>query len=265
MTGYDRLRPLLDVDDLDGSEARLREALRGEVTDEDRAEVLTQLARVASFREEFDRAHSLVDQADRLADPSGVAHTRVVLERGRIMRRQGDTVAALPLFEQAYEAALASGDHYIAGDAAHMCALAGDTVLWTERGLALAEGYEAASYWRGTLLINLGRWQWNQGAAAEALTSFEVALEAREREPRTPFLREFARFGVARSLRALGRHAEAIPLLEQVVAWAAESDFTGPEAEEFNAELAAAYQDFGKIADIRAGPSSAGLNASPDA
>ena len=71
MTGYDRLRPLLDVDDLDGSEARLREALRGEVTDEGQAEVLTQLARVASFREEFDRAHSLVDQADRLADPSG--------------------------------------------------------------------------------------------------------------------------------------------------------------------------------------------------
>jgi hypothetical protein len=100
MTGYDRLRPLLNVDDLDGSEARLQEALRGEVTDEGRAEVLTQLARVASFRE-LDLAHSLVDQADRLADPSGVAHTRVVLERGRIMRRQGDTVAALPLFEQA--------------------------------------------------------------------------------------------------------------------------------------------------------------------
>jgi predicted negative regulator of RcsB-dependent stress response len=125
MTGYDRLRPLLDVDDLDGSEARLQEALGREVTDEGQAEVLTQLARVASFREEFDLAHSLVDQADRLADQSGVAHTRVVLERGRIMRRQGDTVAALPLFEQAYEAALASGDHYIAGDAAHMCALAG--------------------------------------------------------------------------------------------------------------------------------------------
>src|SRR5438067_1889815 len=32
---------------------------------------------------------------------------------GRIMRRQGDAVAALLLFEQAYEAALASGDHYI--------------------------------------------------------------------------------------------------------------------------------------------------------
>jgi tetratricopeptide (TPR) repeat protein len=262
MAGDDRLRPLLDVDDLDGSEARLREALRGEVTDEGQAEVLTQLARVASFREEFDLAHSLVDQADRLADPSGVAHTRVVLERGRIMRRQGDTVAALLLFEQAYEAALASGDHYIAGDAAHMCALAGDTVFWTERGLALAERYEAASYWRGTLFINLGRWQWNEGATAEALTSFEAALEAREQEPRTPFLREFARFGVARSLRALGRSAEAIPLLEQVVAWAAESDFTGPEVEGFNAELVAAYRDFGQDRELRSeDPGSQGSSA----
>jgi hypothetical protein len=188
MTGYDRLRPLLDVDDLDGSEARLQEALRGEITDEGQAEVLTQLARVASFHEEFDLAHSLVDQADRLADPSGVAHTRVVLERARIMRRQGDTVDALPLFEQAYETALASGDHFIAGDAAHMCALAGDTVFWTERGLALADRYEAASSWRGTLLEFRVRLH-SHGAAA--------ALE-RKRRPNKAWLHLISRMNSCR-------------------------------------------------------------------
>ena len=43
----DRLRPLLDPLDMDGTEARLRAALAAETTDPGRAEVLTQLARVA--------------------------------------------------------------------------------------------------------------------------------------------------------------------------------------------------------------------------
>jgi hypothetical protein len=42
----------------------------------------------------------------------------------------GDAVA-LPLLEQAFEAALAAGQHFMAADAAHACALAGDMVAWT--------------------------------------------------------------------------------------------------------------------------------------
>ena len=63
-----------------------------------------------------------------------------------------DGTAALPILEQAYNAALAAGQHFMAADAAHSCALAGDMILWTDRGLDLADGFEAAAYWRGTLL-----------------------------------------------------------------------------------------------------------------
>ena len=86
MSGDDRLRPLLDVDDLAGSEARLQEALGREVTDEGRAEVLTQLARVASFREEFNVAHSLVDQADRNNGVALAPHEPAALEENSRVR-----------------------------------------------------------------------------------------------------------------------------------------------------------------------------------
>ena len=49
----DRLRPLWDFDDLDATEARLTAQLGAESGDEGRAEVLTQLARVAGLRDDF--------------------------------------------------------------------------------------------------------------------------------------------------------------------------------------------------------------------
>jgi tetratricopeptide (TPR) repeat protein len=101
---------------------------------------------------------------------------------------------------------------------------AGDMIAWTNRGLELAERFEAARYWRGTLLLNLGDWQWEHGEPAKSLAAFEAALEAREQESRDPSLTEEARYGVARALRALGRPLEAVPLLEQAVRWVEETD-----------------------------------------
>ena len=215
----DRLRPLLDPLDLDGTENRLRTALAAETTDEGRAEVLTQLARVELLHGRLDAAESLVDEASDLAGPSGVARARVLLERGRVARRTRGDAAAARLLALAYDEALEAEEYFIAADAAHSCALAGDMVTWTERGLDVAEQHESAAYWKGTLLMNLGDWQFECGSYEESLASFRAALEAKEQDPRTPELREYARFGVARALRALGRPEEAIPLLEQAVEW----------------------------------------------
>jgi tetratricopeptide (TPR) repeat protein len=136
----------------------------------------------------------------------------------------------------------------MAADAAHSCALAGDIVTWTNRGLELAEKYSSAEYWRGTLLMNLGDWQWERGEYEESLSSFQAALRAREQEATNPSLTEYARYGVARALRKLGRPTEAIALLEQAVDWVEKY----PEDEETVAvreELAAAYDDVGRTAD----------------
>ena len=62
------------------------------------------------------------------------------------MRLSGDLAAALPLFEVAFETALDAGQDFIAGDAAHMAALAGDMTAWTERGIELARRSPAAAY-----------------------------------------------------------------------------------------------------------------------
>ena len=233
----ERLSALLDPRDLDGSQQRLRAALADATTDNDRAGVLTQLARLASWRDRFDEASLLLDQAEALAGESGEARARLLLERARVLRQTNGDTEPLPLAEAAFETALAASAHFVAADAAHACALLGDMEAWTARGLEIADRHESAGYWRGTLLLNLGDWQWERGDHEAALATYEAALAARERESRNPQLTEEARVGVARALRALGRSAEAVPFLEQAVRWADENRYEGPEAADWRSAL----------------------------
>src|SRR5262245_20439721 len=122
----DRLRPLWDFDDLDATESRLREQLEEESSDEGRAEVLTQLARVQGLRDDFDGAEVLLQEAEPLAGV-GLARVRIDLERGRKLRSSGAGLAAVPLFEAAFEHACDLGDFWFAGDAAHMVAIADES------------------------------------------------------------------------------------------------------------------------------------------
>jgi tetratricopeptide (TPR) repeat protein len=184
----DRLRPLWDFEDLDGTEGRLRGQLAQESNDVGRAEVLTQLARVEALRGEFDACEELLCQADELAGESAIARVRIDLERGRKLRSSGDGPAAAPLFEAAFEHACANSLYWLAGDAAHMVAIAtpGKMLEWTERGLALAEAEPDAAYWAGPLLNNFGWHQYEAGDYEAALATFERALEVRKRDPDNP-------------------------------------------------------------------------------
>ena len=203
----DRLRPLWIDGDLDTTEANLEAALAAETTDAGRAEVLSQLARLRWARG-LENAHALLDEASELAGKDPVARARTLLERGRVLRRSDGDVVAQPVLEEAFHAALATGQHFMAADAAHSCALAGDMVAWTQRGLDVADRYPAAAYWRGTLLINLGDWHWERGEHEQSLQAFEAALAAREEETRNPALTEEARQGIARAREALARAGE---------------------------------------------------------
>lgn len=243
----DRLRPLWDFTDLDASERRLHLALDSEAHAQGRAEVLTQLARVEGLRRRFDEANRLLAEAEALGGGAEVVRARLLLERGRLLRLSGDLATALPLFEEAFETALRARQEFIAGDAAHMAALAGDMTGWTERGLALARRSADAASWAGTLLNNLGWWHSERLEHEESLAAYTAALEAREREPATgerPYLREAARCGVAKALVALGRAEEAVPLLEQAVEW---SRATGSSDRRFHELLAAAYAAAGRF------------------
>ena len=249
----DRLRPLWDFGDLDLSERRFTEQLDREEDGVGRAEVLTQLARVAGLRGAFDRCGELLDEAVRAGGGSALVDVRVGLERGRMLRSSGDPAAAYPLFVTAFERAAGTGEHYLAGDAAHMAALAAPDDegfrAWTTRGIEFGEREPAAAYWRGPLLNNLGWKLQERGAHEEALSAFERALEVREEDRSDEHTIEIARYAVAVALRGLGRPAEAASRAEQAVAWSLSS---GLDAPYFHEELAEDYAALGRPEDAAA-------------
>ena len=205
----DRLRPLWDFSDLEATERSLRLQLNDEPEDAGRAEVLTQLARVEGLRDDFDACDRLLEQAEAIAGSSPVARVRIDLERGRRLRSSGDPLMALPFFEAAFSRARDSGEHYLAGDAAHMCALAvaedrAAMEEWTRCGLDLGKREPAAAYWAGPLLNNLGWAYFDAGEHAHALELFEQALEVRRRDPDNPEAIAFAEEAVETARQALG-------------------------------------------------------------
>jgi tetratricopeptide (TPR) repeat protein len=227
----DRLRTLWDFDDLDSSERRFREQLDREPTPAGRAEVLTQLARVEGLRGDFAASARLLDEAEPLAGADPAANIRLELERGRTYRSSGDVEAAYPLFQSAFRRSIEAHDRYLAGDAAHMCAIATDDrtlqEAWTQRGID-----EGDPYWAGPLLNNLG-WSYFEDREYErALELFERALEARERDAENPAGIAWAQYAIGQTLRMLGRASEAVPMLEQAAT-------TLPRDEEIQTELAA--------------------------
>jgi tetratricopeptide (TPR) repeat protein len=222
----DRLRELWDFDDLEATHRRLCEQLDGETTDRGRAEVLTQLARVAGLQGDTDGAHRLLRRARSLAGEDGVVRPRLELEHGRTLRSSGDDEAARPAFREAYDAAVAVGDGWVAADAAHMLAIVAATdeerEAWTQAGVAAAEASDdpVDVYWVGPLMNNLGWSYLETGRPEDALGAFERALEVRERDRDHPYEIEIARFAVAKALLALDRPAEAVTRLERATTWA---------------------------------------------
>lgn len=243
----DRLRPLWDFADLDASERRFRAALAEEPSAAGRAEILTQLARIEGLRGDFDAGERLVEEAESEAAGELRPRVRIDLERGRLFRSSGDLERALPLFESAHALALEASEGFLAGDAAHMAALAAPGrdgyLAWTKRGIALAESEEDARYWLGPLLNNLGWEHYEAGEHAEALAAFERALAAREEAPGSPEPIALARYAVGKALRALGRSDEAVPLVEQAAAWAAGE---GAPDGWYHEELALEYAQLGR-------------------
>lgn len=210
----DRLRPLWDFDDLDGSERRFEDQLNKETSGAGQAEVLTQLARVRGLRDMFSVGDQLIDRAQALSDGSAVVRARIHLERGRLRNSSGDAAAALPMFKAAFEIAERDGEEFLAADAAHMAAIASPDrqgkLDWTERGvrIATASSDRDVSYWLGPLYNNVGWEYWDAGEYEAALDAFQRALAARKRYPEMPALIEHAKAAVAEAVRALGRENE---------------------------------------------------------
>jgi tetratricopeptide (TPR) repeat protein len=171
--------------------------------------VLSQLARIEGLRDDFEGSARLLDEARALAGTSPVANVRIELEHGRLLRSSGKPDAAFPLFQAAFDRAVAAQEFFLAGDAAHMCAIAVPDLQamkeWTRRGLELAEREPEAAYWAGPLLNNLGWAYFEAGEYERALEAFERALEARKRDPDNQVATGWAQEAIDETLKALGR------------------------------------------------------------
>lgn len=213
-----------DYDHPDLSEARFRSLLPELPLDSPiRLELLTQIARAQGLQRRFDDAHTTLDEVEvRL--PTGPTRilARYLLERGRVFNSSKKPDSARPLFERAMAVAGATDQDGLAVDAAHMLAIVAsdDAVLeWNLHALALAEGSSqpAARRWLGSLLNNIG-WTYHEaGRFEEALNAFERAAQWR-RENGGGRPEQIARWCVARGLRSLGRHTEALAVLSQLEA-----------------------------------------------
>lgn len=179
----------------------------------DQAEALTQLARAQGLQRRFAEAHATLDRADPLAG-QGRARIRLALERGRVHNTSGDPAAAHPCFLDAWNRARTLGEDGLAVDAAHMLGIVGpDADQWNARALELAESstQPAANRWIASLCNNIAWSLHDAGRPEEALAMFRRALAERERAGiRGPLL--IARWAVARALRTLGRHTEAVDI-----------------------------------------------------
>ena len=90
------------------SEARFRAALAA-AEDDERLELLTQIARTFSLRGQFDAAHATLDEVEQQLGGAGVRpQLRYLLERGRTFNSSGAPEQARALFITAWERAQAA-------------------------------------------------------------------------------------------------------------------------------------------------------------
>lgn len=221
--------PLWDFDRPERSEQRFRAALPT-VAGDDRLILLTQIARTYSLRGWFDEAHRLLDRIEAVLPQSTApaARVRYHLERGRSFRSASQPNLARPHFDLAMTIAQAAGEEALALGAIHMLALTetGDAALdWNRRGIAAARAAKdpAAQRWALSMLNNLGLALREQGRLAEALAAFEDNQREAERL-QLPARRDLARWQIARTLREMRRHEEALKIQRQLEAGSAQVD-----------------------------------------
>ena len=223
------------------SEARFREAL-GSAAGDERLELMTQVARSYSLRKRFDEANRVLDEIAPQVDSAGPrVKARYLLERGRTLNSAGRGEEARPRFVEAWNVANAAHEEGLAVDAAHMVAItyAGGTeqaLDWSAKGLALARASkDAKAYSLVPALLNNSAWElYDMKRFDEALARFREAERewAARGKPRQVHV---AKWSVARCLRAMGRHGEALEILR---ALQAEDEAAGAPDAEVAAEIA---------------------------
>jgi tetratricopeptide (TPR) repeat protein len=213
---------LWDYGDPAASEQRFRAAL-DTASAEQQLELQTQIARTLSLRRRFDEAHAMLDAVRPRAATTPAVQVRYGLERGRTFNSAGQREPARSHFEQAFAQAQAARLDALAVDAAHMVAIthAGSPAAldWNRRGIDLARASSDPQARRLVpAMLNNSAWDLHDmGRPAESLVLFEQAL-AEWTARGSPSQVRVAVWSVARCLRSLGRHDEALARQQALLA-----------------------------------------------
>jgi tetratricopeptide (TPR) repeat protein len=213
----ERLDELWDFSDPHASEQRLRDADTNQFAlRSDRNELATQIARALGLQGRHGEA---LDMLERIDDEEPVVQARVLLERGRVLHASGRASQALPLFEAAAHLAGEIGHDYLAVDSLRMAALADPRRAWDHTSDALAILYRSEEEKVRRLAIdlytNLGWVLLDKGDYVGAHEQFQLAEDAARTHGSEEQVHR-TRWAVARSLRALGRHQEALAIQQHL-------------------------------------------------
>lgn len=219
------IRDLWDFQDPEGSEARFREATdRAERSGDPSTalEMRTQIARALGLQGDFEAAQAVLDRIEpELEAASPVARLRWLLEQGRVHNSSGDPERARPLFEEGWRLGGEIPHHDLAVDAAHMVAIVApveEKRAWNEAAMAHAEscGDPDAERWLGSLYNNMGWDAHDAGDYQEALRLHEKCW-AWHRRRSSGWGERVAKWSVAKQLRLLGRHDEALAMQDELL------------------------------------------------
>ncbi|NJM82714.1 MAG: tetratricopeptide repeat protein [Tabrizicola sp.] len=224
---------MLDFNDLDGSEKRLRDRIARTGNDEERFACSLQLSRCLGLRQDFQGARAVLEELRLSPCMSGPeARARFALEWGRTLCStthrhadipEADLNEARQSYMLAHDTAKAAQLDDLAIDALHMMAVvdtAPDLQLkWGQAALDLARSSSdhRAKAWEAALLNNIGYALHQLGRLPEALEQFEAALAARQRQGNPQQVR-IAKWMIAWTLRSLGQLDEALAMQEQLEA-----------------------------------------------
>ncbi len=193
------------------------------------AQLLTQIARTHSLRRNFEEAHRILDDVEKMISVvataldlhTPVARIRCLLERGRTYNSAGKAEAARPLFLEAWELARNAREDYHAVDAAHMlgiCESKDASLMWNNRAMEAAEASDdpRAQGWLGALYNNTGWTHHDSGEYERALELFEKGLAWRLGRDNLQAT-QIAKWTVARALRSLERTDEALDMQQSLL------------------------------------------------
>ena len=171
----------------------------------------TQIARTYSLESKFDDAHKVLDEVQtQLNGDTPVAEVRYLLERGRTHNSANERQKAKALFEQSYHKSTEINSVNYAIDAAHMIAIAAETleekIEWSKKGIKEAEQSSDTSVkgWIGVFHNNMGWAFFEAKRYAEALEQFQTCWNFHQERQNKESL-SIAKWSYAKTLRLLGK------------------------------------------------------------